>query len=237
MDSYLKSSAVSRHHYALVHKVENAQSVQEADGAVWEEVDRIRVKVAGGLVDAYEELVVLMYCHTAATVRTVSAADLEFALPPAVNLAATGRAVKHRRIGLTFCAMFMPPDHPLQLMLVNTIRKEIESEEMARIALAMDFIVACPSEFLAPAVAPRLEALLPHKSHNIRRRAVFVLRALDSISQPSPTDSPRPMGTHLSQHKATVVRRLTRAARENHVRSDEVGAIDALLIATRSLLE
>ncbi|KAG9083742.1 hypothetical protein FS749_005774 [Ceratobasidium sp. UAMH 11750] len=237
MDSYLKSSAVSRHHYALVHKVENAQSAQEADGAVWAEVDRIRVKVAGGLVDAYEELVVLMYCHTAATVRTISAADLEFALPPAVNLAAMGRTVKHRRIGLTFCAMFMPPDHPLQLMLVNTIRKEIESEEVARIVLAMDFIVACPSEFLAPAVAPRLEALLSHKSQNIRRRAVFVLRALDSISQLSPTDSPRPMDTHLSQHKATVVRRLTRAARENHVRSDEVGAIDALLTATRKLLE
>ncbi|KAG9079964.1 hypothetical protein FRC06_007244, partial [Ceratobasidium sp. 370] len=83
MDSYLKSPAVSRHHYALTHKVENAKSVQEADKAVWAEVDRIKAKVAGGLVDAYEELVVLMYCHTAATVRAVSAADLEFALSPA----------------------------------------------------------------------------------------------------------------------------------------------------------
>jgi hypothetical protein len=80
-----------------------------------------------------------MYCSTAATLRAISAADVEFALSPAVNLAATGRAVKDRRIGLfilfpailhyntrlgfTFCSMFMSIDHPLQLMLVNTLRK------------------------------------------------------------------------------------------------------------------
>ncbi|KAG8735841.1 hypothetical protein FRC10_010089 [Ceratobasidium sp. 414] len=239
MDSYIKSAAVSRHHYALTHKVENATSVQEADAAVWVEVDRIRAKVAGGLVDTYEELVVLMYCHTAATVRVVSAADLEFALSPAVNLAATGRAVKHR---LTFCAMFMPQDHPLQLMLVNTVRKEIESEEKARIVLAMDFIIACPSEFLAPAVAPRLEVLLSHKSYaapppprTTLTRRCFGEGKISGVVLP--TDSPRPMDTHLSHHKPTIMRRLTRAAREDYVRSDEVGAVDALLTAARELLQ
>jgi hypothetical protein len=43
--------------------------------------------------------VILMYCYTAAVVRPVALADLEFALSPAVNLAATGRAIKDRRIG------------------------------------------------------------------------------------------------------------------------------------------
>ncbi|QRV93613.1 adaptin amino-terminal region protein [Ceratobasidium sp. AG-Ba] len=187
--------------------------------------------------DAYDELIILMYCHTAASVRTVAAHDLEFALSPAVSLAATGRAIKHRRIGLTFCAMFMPTDHPLQLMLVNTLRKEIESDEVPRIVMAMDFITACPSEFLGPAVAPRLEVLLGNKLQNIRRRAIFALRALDLASIGAPNDSPFPADTHLSHHKPTIMRRLTRAARETHVRADEVGAVDALLSAARNLLE
>ncbi|KAG8796563.1 hypothetical protein FRC12_019070 [Ceratobasidium sp. 428] len=237
MESYLQSAAVSRHHYALAHKVENAKTFQEADEAVWAEVARIRAKAAGGLTDAYPELVILMYCYTAAGTRSISASDLEFALSPAVNLAATGRGVNQRRIGFTFCALFMPPDHPLQLMLVNTVRKEIESKETARIVLAMDFIVACPSEFLAPAVTPRLEALISHKSQNIRRRAVFVLQALDSgIHRPS-TDSPGPIDSHLSHYNLTIIRRLTRAAREDHVRQDETGAVDALLSGARKLLE
>lgn len=49
MDSYLHSGAVNRHHYALAHKVENA-SVQDADMAIWAEVDRIRTLVARGSV-------------------------------------------------------------------------------------------------------------------------------------------------------------------------------------------
>ncbi|KAB5591144.1 Adaptin amino-terminal region protein [Ceratobasidium theobromae] len=230
MDSYLKSSAVNRHHYALVHKVENASSVQEADEAIWSEVARIRTEVGRGLANARDELVILMYCYIAAIGRPLNALDLEFALPPAVNLAATGRAIKDRRIGLNFCAQFMSSEHPLQLMLVNTLRKELESEEPARMVLALDFIAACPSQFLAPAVAPRLEVLLGHKLQNLRHRTLLALRSLDTLIN-DPTDS------YLSHYAATIMRRLTRAAREDHVRSDEIGAMGALLLTARDLLQ
>ncbi|KAJ1305663.1 hypothetical protein OPQ81_000658 [Rhizoctonia solani] len=230
MDSYLNSAAVNRHHYALTHKVENASSVQEADAAIWAEVGRIKKEIERGLTNVRGELVILMYCHIAAVSRPVNAADLEFALSPAVNLAATGRAVKDRRIGFTFCAQFMSSDHPLQLMLVNTVRKEIESDELARIVLALDFIISSPSPYLAPAVAPRLEVLLGHKSQNLRYRALLALRAFDSLSR-DPSDS------YLAHHSATIIRRITRAAREDRIRSDETGAIGALLVATRDLLE
>jgi hypothetical protein len=56
MDSYLKSGAVNRHHYALTHKVENASSVQEAEVAVWAEVDRIKATVARGLVSLLQSV-------------------------------------------------------------------------------------------------------------------------------------------------------------------------------------
>ncbi|KEP46731.1 adaptin amino-terminal region protein [Rhizoctonia solani 123E] len=230
MDSYLHSSAVNRHHYALTHKVENASSIQESDTAIWSEIERIRKEVERGLTDVKGELVILMYCHTAAVARSVTAADLEFALSPAVNLAATGRAVKDRRIGYNFCAQFMPSDHPLQLMLVNTVRKEIESDELARIVLALDFLISSPSQFLAPAVAPRLEVLLGHKSQNLRHRALLALRALDTLSNDISE-------SYLAHHSSTIIRRITRAARDDRIRSDETGAVSALLVATRDLLK
>ncbi|KDN46725.1 hypothetical protein RSAG8_04105, partial [Rhizoctonia solani AG-8 WAC10335] len=230
MDSYLNSSAVNRHHYALTHKIENASSAQESDAAIWSEIERIRKAIERGLTNVQGELVILMYCHTAAVVRPVSTADLEFALSPAVNLAATGRAVKDRRVGYNFCAQFMSSDHPLQLMLVNTVRKEIESDELAHIVLALDFIISSPSQFLAPAVAPRLEVLLGHKSQNLRHRALLALRALDTLSS-DPPDS------YLAHHSSTIIRRITRAAREDRIRSDEIGAVGALLVAARDLLK
>ncbi|CAE7117862.1 unnamed protein product [Rhizoctonia solani] len=124
----------------------------------------------------------------------------------------------------------MSSDHPLQLMLVNTVRKEIESDELPRIVLALDFLISSPSQFLAPAVAPRLEVLLGHKSQNLRHRALLALRSLDTLSS-DPSDS------YLVHHSSTILRRITRAAREDRIRSDEVGAIGALLVAARDLLK
>jgi hypothetical protein len=63
MDSYLKAGVVSQHHYAVTHKVENASSVQEADLAVWAEVDRIKNEVACGLVSLLQLNSVHHACH------------------------------------------------------------------------------------------------------------------------------------------------------------------------------
>lgn len=66
---------------------------------------------------------------------------LAFALPQAVNLAEMGETLRdkqlgmvliilgswiclnNKQIGFVFCTEVMPPNHELQLMLVNTIRK------------------------------------------------------------------------------------------------------------------
>ena len=65
--------------------------------------------------------------------------NLEFALPHAINLAEAAQKVQDKRTGMfvaigceaslqfhtgyLFCAEVMPPEHELQLMLVNSIRK------------------------------------------------------------------------------------------------------------------
>ncbi len=79
----------------------------------------------------------LLYCSMA--VNPGVYVDLEFALPHAINLAEAGQRIQDKRTGMyvalacevtlqfhagyLFCAEVMPPEHELQLMLVNSIRK------------------------------------------------------------------------------------------------------------------
>lgn len=81
----------------------------------------------------------LLYCSMNLT--HVNPGGLVFALPQAVNLAEMGETLRdkqlgmvliilgswiclnNKHIGFVFCTEVMPPNHELQLMLVNTIRK------------------------------------------------------------------------------------------------------------------
>ena len=81
---------------------------------------------------------ILLYC--AVTFTGSPRPDLGFALPKAINLAEIGRSMSDKRvgrcyitqivsrvgsrlIGYLFCVELMPPDHPANLLLVNTLRK------------------------------------------------------------------------------------------------------------------
>ncbi|ELU38588.1 hypothetical protein AG1IA_07381 [Rhizoctonia solani AG-1 IA] len=198
MDTYLNSSAVNRRHYALTHKVENAPSVQEADTAIWLEIERIKKEIQRGLVSDQ----------------------------------CTG-GVSHPHVLLYCCCCTLRDCRRSGICAISGSESGCDwatGDEPARIVLALDFITSSPSQFLAPAVAPRLEVLLGHKSQNLRHRALLALRALDGLSR-EPSDS------YLAHQSSTIIRRITRAAREDRIRSDEIGAVGALLIATRDLLQ
>lgn len=83
-----------------------------------------------------ENLIVILHCSM---LRHNVDDDLDFALIPALKLAESGKTIQERRIGrCLFCGyswlnafgagyLFLverlPPDHELQLLLINTIRK------------------------------------------------------------------------------------------------------------------
>ncbi|KAI0285247.1 armadillo-type protein [Russula brevipes] len=179
---FISSGALSRAHYALVRKVELAQTAQQADDHLLDEVAAIRARLSRpGFSSAQcrEYLMVLLYCSMN-TVAGLPPGALEFALPHALNLAEAGSSIEERRAGYLFSSEIMPPHHDLKLMLVNTVRKDLEADSVMRIALALNHLIQCPSEDVIPAVQTRLHGLLSHKSPNIRRRALHAVRALAS---------------------------------------------------------
>ncbi|KAF8331915.1 armadillo-type protein [Cantharellus anzutake] len=86
----------------------------------------------------------------------------KFALPHAVQLAESGQTLRDRRIAYQYCIQYLPPDHELSLMLVNTIRKDLESRNDARISLALDYLLQLPA---------RMRPL-------IKRQALLVINSL-----------------------------------------------------------
>ncbi|KAI5823685.1 ARM repeat-containing protein [Schizophyllum commune Tattone D] len=177
---FVSSGALSRRHYKLVSDVENAATMQAADQFLLAEINHIQRRARSAdlsLKDWKENLILLLHCSL-----TISAAlpmhALDFALPHAVTVAEAGESVPDKRIGYLFCAEVMSHDHELRLMLVNTIRKDLESQEIPRICLALDALITSPSHDVISAVQPRLHDLLSHTSLHVRRRALLAFRAL-----------------------------------------------------------
>ncbi|KAK0195897.1 armadillo-type protein, partial [Armillaria mellea] len=176
---FISSGASSRRHYALVRNVETAHSVQQADEYIFAEVRSIRSQFNDpglSLRSCRELLIVLLYCYNAVTTSALKQDALYFAIPHAINLAEAASNAKDKRIGYLFCSEVMPPNHELQLMLVNTLRKDLEDSSLTRICLALDSLIASSTEDVIPAVQVRLHDLLVHNSPHIRRRALMVYR-------------------------------------------------------------
>ncbi|KAG6821045.1 hypothetical protein H0H93_007935 [Arthromyces matolae] len=72
----------------------------------------------------------------------------------------------------------MPVEHELRLMLVNTLRKDLEHEDIPIICLALENVVGSWNEDLVPAIQTDLYDLLSHNSPHIRRRALHAYRSL-----------------------------------------------------------
>ncbi|RDX56517.1 ARM repeat-containing protein [Lentinus brumalis] len=178
---FLSSGAMSRAHYALVRKIETA-TPQAADQILLAEVHSIRNQLTRStltLKQCKECLVLLLYCSMA--VNPGVHVDLEFALPHAINLAEAGQTIQDKRTGYLFCAQVMPSEHELQLMLVNSIRKDLESPSVPRICLALDTLIQSPSKDVIPAIQPRLHDLLSHNSTHVKQRALLAFHKMSEL--------------------------------------------------------
>ncbi|KAF9237513.1 armadillo-type protein [Melanogaster broomeanus] len=220
---FVSSGAMTRTHYALVRKVEGATSPQAADQVILSELDVIRQNLQRphlSIKQCKECLILLMYCTMSLT--TTGPGDLDFSFPHAINLAELGQSLMDKKIGYIFCVELMPSSHELQLMLVNTLRKDLESPSIARICLALDVLTQTSNEDVIPAVETRLQSLLRHESVVVRKHAYIayytlfrhdtehLLRLEDALIQPNRWTDPFVAGSTL-----TAVGKALRDAQEN----------------------
>ncbi|ORX36094.1 armadillo-type protein [Kockovaella imperatae] len=217
LPAYLTSGAYSRAHHAFLVKIHGAVSDHEEDEVIADQVKQaIGVLSTKGqstvsrmcrflfkhLAEPFinqskiaETLIILLHCQS---IRHDISTDFAFALLPALGLAEAGKTIYERRIGYLYLSECLPRGHELQLMLINTIRKDLSVPSTTQeILLALHTIVNLPSSDLEPAVTPLLtsKSLLRHENSAVRERTIEALRILhlsttDSLSM-SRTIGPR----------------------------------------------
>ncbi|ESK91045.1 ap-4 complex subunit epsilon-1 [Moniliophthora roreri MCA 2997] len=176
---FVSSGASSGAHYALVRKVESETSPDvHIKNAVDSVLHDFKVNANIPLKRCREHLIMLLYCRTNASSGIVEGVSLNDALTHAITLVEAGNTIADKRIGYLFCSEVMPRNHDLQLMLVNTVRKDLESLHDPQICLALDHLISSPSEYVIPAVQTRLTDLMKHPSPNVRRRVLFAFKEL-----------------------------------------------------------
>ncbi|KAK7035211.1 hypothetical protein VNI00_011978 [Paramarasmius palmivorus] len=178
---FVSSGASSRAHYALVRKVET-ESLPDVDikNTVGSILHDFKTNANLSLKRCREHLIILLYCWSSASIGVLERDSMDDVFAHAITLAEAGSTIADKRIGYLFCSEVMHRNHDLQLMLVNTLRKDLESTHAPHICLALDHLIGSPSEYVIPAIQTRLFDLISHPSPHVRRRVLFVYKELSS---------------------------------------------------------
>ncbi|GAA5996429.1 uncharacterized protein JCM10292_007602 [Rhodotorula paludigena] len=205
LGSYAQSTALSATHYKLVQAVEQSRSPEETNAVLLACLGKIRTawtKRAPSPATARHDLVLLLYCSTQRPDVGLEPTEeelwtCEWALPTAVMLAGGGGTgnIHDRQIGYRACAeLFSPGPHPLKLLLINTIRNDLDlpaeaHKAEARWALALRAVAhpALVTAELVPAVRQGVLAMLVDSSvpDQIRRLALEAALSLVRVAHNS----------------------------------------------------
>ncbi|KAK4053143.1 hypothetical protein OIV83_001878 [Microbotryomycetes sp. JL201] len=189
---YVESPALSPRHYKLVRAVENAGNDEIRLSVLVDHLQGIRSKFgskAKSTSSTKHDLLLALYSRSQRPQRLPVELEelfsLEWCLPRAIKLAGGSESeLSSRATGYRVCdEVFTCHPHILKLLLVNTIRADLEAEtgsprHMARWILGLR-AAASPrlaTSDLAPAVADRILYLFQrHPSPSLRRLALAAL--------------------------------------------------------------
>ncbi|KZS96627.1 ARM repeat-containing protein [Sistotremastrum niveocremeum HHB9708] len=185
--TFSSSGALSRAQYNLAHRLESANTAEEEDAIVREHIRAINYRLAHSpppLSSASEILVSTLYALNYAT-TPLAPVMLDPILRLAADVASAGQSTKQKRIGYLFCTEVLPKGSGLFLMLVNMLRKDLESSHPPYIALALSFLINRHDDLTdaLPAIQDILVSLLKHSSVPIRKRAICALSTIVTSSQ------------------------------------------------------
>ncbi|OIV93683.1 hypothetical protein TanjilG_16534 [Lupinus angustifolius] len=80
-----------------------------------------------------------------------------------------------KRTGYLAVTLFLNPDHDLIILIINTIQKDLKSDNFLVVCAALDASCRLINEETIPAVLPQVVDLLAHSKEAVRKKAVMVL--------------------------------------------------------------
>ncbi|KAF3796033.1 AP-4 complex subunit epsilon [Nymphaea thermarum] len=172
----------SREFLDLVKSIGECRSKAEEDRIVLHEIETLKKKIAEPDVPRRkmkEYIIRLVYVE-------MLGHDASFGYIHAVKMTHDD-SLLHKRTGYLAVTLFLNEDHDLIILIVNTIQKDLKSDNYLVVCAALTAVCKLINEETIPAVLPQVVELLGHQKEAVRKKAVMALhrffqRAPSSVS-------------------------------------------------------
>lgn len=171
----------------LVKSIGEARSKAEEDRIVLREIETLKRRIAEPEVSRRkmkEYIIRLVYVE-------MLGHDASFGYIHAVKMTHDDN-VSHKRTGYLAVTLFLNEDHDLIILIVNTIQKDLRSDNYLVVCAALTAVCKLINEETIPAVLPQVVELLGHSKEAVRKKAIM---ALHRFYQRAPTSV-----SHLLSH-------------------------------------
>ncbi|SBS84650.1 AP-4 complex subunit epsilon, putative [Plasmodium ovale curtisi] len=173
----LGGSCLSKEFFDLAKSIGEARSKQEEDRIIFNEIILLKSRFA----DPNASVVILRKQIKEYLIRAIYIEmlghDASFAYIHAVKLAHE-KNILCKRTGYLSCNLFLHKDHELMLLLINTIQKDLKSDNHLEIWAALNCVCKLLNSEMIPAIFPIIKNLLNHKNELVRKKVCMLLHKM-----------------------------------------------------------
>ncbi|KAF9362423.1 hypothetical protein BGX34_006219 [Mortierella sp. NVP85] len=102
--------------------------------------------------------------------------DVQFGAIYALKLAQSGQTVAEKRAGYLTCYLLLHEGNELNIMLVNTLQKDLTSSNFHHVVVALVTLCNMTLPDVIPSMVSHVLAALSHTHESVRKRALIALR-------------------------------------------------------------
>lgn len=154
----------------LVKSIGEARSKAEEDRIVLREIETLKRRISEPEVPKRkmkEYIIRLVYVE-------MLGHDAYFGYIHAVKMAHDDSLLL-KRTGYLAVTLFLDEDHDLIILIVNTIQKDLRSDNYLVVCAALNAVCRLINEETIPAVLPQVVELLAHPKEAVRKKAIMAL--------------------------------------------------------------
>ncbi|KAH9608623.1 hypothetical protein KSS87_019833 [Heliosperma pusillum] len=154
----------------LVKSIGEARSKSEEDRIILSEIATLKTRLAAPDIPKRkmkEFIIRLVYIE-------MLGHDASFGYIHAVKMTHDD-TVLHKRTGYLAVTLFLNDDHDLIILIVNTIQKDLRSDNYLVVCAALNAVCRLINEETIPAVLPQIVDLLNHPKDAVKKKAVMAL--------------------------------------------------------------
>ena len=161
---------LSKELFELVKSIGESRSKQEEDKIISQEASILKVRIAEPNISPKkmkEMLIRAIYLEMLGT-------DASFAYIHAINLT-NGGSVVSKRVGYLTCALCLPSESQLLILLVANLQKDLQSANYFEVSSALTAVCKLVNIGFLHAFSEQIVKLVAHANEIIRKKAIIVM--------------------------------------------------------------